>query len=703
MCYICHINQSVPVMKHPVILILTAIMSVLPVFSQNDSQKEKVLDEVTVVASRGWVEKDKIVLIPTKREKNLSNSPESLIKQMNLSMLRSEDGKIVGASGNPATIFINGVKADDIDLKTFWPHNAKRVEYYENPTDPVFGGASCVVNFIMTEYSFGGVTKIDGTQGFPSWGSYSASSKLAYKKMTYGAKLTAHYKNYHGLYNSGTESYRDIFYDGEHYDLIERKFEESIIDRYNSYNLAFNARYKTATVQATHNFALGFDRNPGDYTDGQNSWSDNLFESTISSSFSKSKSFSPQLKGDYYFKFSDKWSLLAGWTYINAHTSSNSGGTLGGDSEILNGSTEDVNKISAYVCPTFILSDKWYFQLNFINENQWFDIAYNGSSDDKTKQTRWKTNIVFKANWKPRQNLNIYVCPILSTNQWKIGDVKETDVQPVAKAGFNWNISRKVAAGGMLSVAVYDPAANKINPALVRVNELEWVTGNPYLKSFENWKYYIYSSFMLSNSFNFTPSLQYERCKNDAIPVYMPAPQEMGGLIKSFENTGAEDWINAKIYINGSFFNGRLTYGIDQWVSYFKYRGKYAVSKAYYGFRPSLGFRFGNFQASLSYLTPRRLIRDNGMRRSWHDEQYNCSLTYGSKNLYISMDVLNIFNKKEYRSNRLQTPYYSSETMRRNIGLSCLINVTYTFDYGKKIDRSIDVQGPEGVGSSSVL
>ncbi len=64
-------------------------------------------------------------------------------------------------TGGAVTIFINGNPADDTDLRTFWPQNAIRVEYIQNPDDPKFRGATNVVNFIMKEYTFGGLTKLD--------------------------------------------------------------------------------------------------------------------------------------------------------------------------------------------------------------------------------------------------------------------------------------------------------------------------------------------------------------------------------------------------------------------------------------------------------------------------------------------------------------------------------------------------------------
>lgn len=155
-----------------------------------DSIPAKELNEIVVVGDRGWVENGKIIFIPSRKEKQLANSPETLIKSMHLPMLKEKDGAIISLSGETVTIFINGIKADKIDLSTFWPKDAKRVEYLESPSDPKFEGAKHVVNFIMAQYTVGGVSKLDANQNIPGFGYYSASTKLVHKKMTYGFLAT---------------------------------------------------------------------------------------------------------------------------------------------------------------------------------------------------------------------------------------------------------------------------------------------------------------------------------------------------------------------------------------------------------------------------------------------------------------------------------------------------------------------------------
>lgn len=170
------------------------------------------LNELVVVAKRGWVENGAINIIPSKQEKNLSNSPASLIGSMNLPFIKEKDGAIVNLAGDNVKIFINGEKADDIDISTFWSNHVKKVQYIENPNDPNYLGETAVVNFVMTKYEVGGITSLDLSQNMPcSFTSSSIASKLVVKKMSYGARVSGTYFNHNRISSEGETDYYDIF------------------------------------------------------------------------------------------------------------------------------------------------------------------------------------------------------------------------------------------------------------------------------------------------------------------------------------------------------------------------------------------------------------------------------------------------------------------------------------------------------------
>lgn len=190
-------------------LTLLCVLTNASVFAQEE--KVTPLPEVKVEGERMKFEDGKIVYFPTKSDKNLSYDPVSLVKRLHMPNIVERDGTLTTLQGLPVAIYINGVKAQSIDHSTFWPKNALKVEYMDNPIDPVYEGARAVVNIVMREYELGGVTKVKLFQAIPNNGSYEAASKLTKGKFTYSASFIGRYFYNDKIASSGTETYRDIY------------------------------------------------------------------------------------------------------------------------------------------------------------------------------------------------------------------------------------------------------------------------------------------------------------------------------------------------------------------------------------------------------------------------------------------------------------------------------------------------------------
>ena len=111
-------------------------------------------------------------------------------------------------SGQPVSIFIDYVEASSEDISGLNPHDVKRVEYYDNTSDPRFSGKRYVINFIMQKYEWGGYTKMDATQSFGATKTdASVYSKMKYKSMSYDIYVG---EQYNAIRNAGDESIEDM-------------------------------------------------------------------------------------------------------------------------------------------------------------------------------------------------------------------------------------------------------------------------------------------------------------------------------------------------------------------------------------------------------------------------------------------------------------------------------------------------------------
>lgn len=665
-----------------------------------DSIPTHQLNEVIVLGDRGWIENGIICYIPTKTEKKLSNSPATLIKSMHLPFLKEKDGSIVSMAGEILPIFINGIKADNIDLATFWPNEVKRVEYIENPTDPSYGGVHIAVNFVMTHYEVGGISKINLFQKIPNNGYYTGSSKIEYKKMTYGILFSGDYYRDHRSDMSGETIYKDIFYNNEPYEVLNRYEDNHSFNREESIRLALNTRYLTDNKRITHTIALKWNQNPGSGSNGYNIWSENIFGSSSSFNSYESKNISPQILGNYYFILSNKWYLSGLWSYSYTRNENLSFNQIGLANIIYNSNYENVNSCKFIVQPSFVLSDNWSFQLKTECHLDWFSTHYRGSANTEQNQYRQELLSSCKINWIPTRFIRMYLEPGISTSLWQIGDISQHEIIPTVNASIDWNPSRKFSFNGTLSFFMRPISASESNPVLIRSSELLWVLGNPYLKNLTSWDTYIQNTYLTTNWFSVSFGFGYVKTYNNIIPNYTPASTELGGLIKKTVNTRPVDNIRANLEFRGSFFDDNLSIGISPQGYYSYVRGDYKNQFKYFTISGSIDYTLKNCRLSLWYEGPYKDLSMAGMEESWKQDNWNASITYGNNNLYLDLRIEDIFNNKRKSWIHFSSPHYISKYHYSETGRSISINLTYTFGYGKKVDPYIDIKGPDSTKTS---
>lgn len=142
-------------------IILLAVVTI-PVYAQEqaDTLKTQELNEVVVQATMQRTGAQKSTYIPTPKQKNASQSGVDLLNHMAIPQLKTSLGnEIETNSGKKVAVFIDYIPASQNDLTAMRMSDVKRVEYYEYPSDPRLQGNAYVVNFIMTQYEYGGYVK----------------------------------------------------------------------------------------------------------------------------------------------------------------------------------------------------------------------------------------------------------------------------------------------------------------------------------------------------------------------------------------------------------------------------------------------------------------------------------------------------------------------------------------------------------------
>lgn len=667
----------------------------------DDSIPTIELKEVEIIGERGWIDADGTMnFIPNRKEKRLSNSPGSLIKLMNLPILRASGDDIIHVSGESVDIYINGVKGNDIDMSTFWPMEVKSVQYMENPSDSRFAGSTYVVNFITHQYKAGGVSSTDVSQHCPNNGFYRTAAKLVYKNMTFGAMLHGAYIRDHNASTSGTTIYRDIYYDGVFHDEITRSEESRQISRTDIMNYSLNARYINKNFIATHSLSLGWISDPGSSSVSSDIWTDNIFGSIMSKSWTSSRSLTPQFSGNYHINISDKWHLPFSVAYIFTDNKASSGNRFGDTEEILNNTCEKINTIDLKVYPWLNISDRMYVQMNLISRWQWFSTQYEGSVETLQKQKRVSSTAGVTFGWRPVRSMGLTITPGLALTQWSIGDIHEHTLLPTLNARIGWSPSTKYSLSGSLMLGVKPPTACESNPVVVKNSELMWSSGNPYLKGRTDWDVYLFNTYLLGKGLSFGLGTGYTRIDREIVPEYEIMSPETGGLLLKNINAGATDAVRVILSANWTIPSSGLSFSVTPRWDFNRNRDRHNRSFSKLSIDGNASYTFRSFRIDVDYTGPYSTLDMAGMQESWSQEKYSIGVTYGNGNLLVGVKVENVFHSKTKGWSRFTSPLFNTEQTSFATGRCAVINLSYTFGFGKRVDHSIDISGPETVESS---
>ena len=691
-------------------LIYSFAMAMLPFTASGQdsapSGDDKVteLSEIVVTGENVWIEGDKIVFKPQKSAKNLATDAASLIDNMHTGLLKARGGTITTNLGEQVTIFINGVRADNIDLSTFWPKNALRVEYMQSSDDPRFMGATNIVNFIMKEYVSGGLTKLNGFQQFPNYGKYSASSKLVYGKMTYNALVSGGYSRDHNRGSDETEFYDDVWYEGTRYDRIERSERSDDVSRNNNMYAGFNARYLGTNKVITHSVNLQWQENPESTGRGSTSYSPSIINTDWMSSARHSRSLSPSLSGNYGFDLSEKWSITADWRVSHSHNNNFSSFTENDVPPIENRAVENMFNYSADLTLYWRARENSVFIADLTENRNVSTIDYSGSATSRQWQQSGTTLFKVRWWWRPVSVLTFDITPQITLSDWNVNHTtKKTEWLPGISGRLNWRLSSKIMLGGNGYYEQYSPGSSVRTDLMLRQTELKWLEGNPDMGSSKFWTVgaHVYASPI--SWFNTYLSVSYHNRSGEGIVWYRPGGQDYDGVIGQYMNIGSGQQVGLYWEGNVSLLNNRLNIGDELEYTYEWYDNEWTRKVGSWRNAVKMSYTFGNCRVGLIWYTPRKSLSNGGttVKRSKYGYS-NIYFSYGNGNFNFSVqgsDLLHKYNKETIDC--YQGAYGYSGT-NWSTGRNVNISVTYTFDYGKKVDPSITIR-EQNIGSSAIL
>lgn len=688
-------------------------LSALALHSQEPADSlQHALDEVTVEASRQHVTPEKAVFIPEAKQKQASADAVSLLGRMSIPMLRVDalKGTVKTSMGQDVSIFIDFLPATSDDITGMRMKDVRRVEIYDYPTDVRFQGAEHVVNFIMQKYEYGGYGKFYN-QFFAQDGDFTerprANAKVSYKKMTYDVvvggdigngkclKSEEFSKFYFPQYNPPLEIGRD--------NVATQAGKLQYSEVYGT----FRAVYNTEKMQISNSVGYSYFKQPHFDNHGQVKFSGIEMPSSETSNLLNRMTRAVAWNGNYYFALPHEFSLSANPSFnysynmrneryivdelTNIHNKAESKTTYGRLNLKLN------KKLNSKVTLWMELSGSY-------NRNS---VEYFGSNPG---------NVVLESGFfGPGVGMSLRLPKFYMTVdggyavEWNnTDDMKDRVGYPYVHLSTNYTFSDKLSWGTWTQFASNTPQAAERSPIMQQQNEFLWVSGNPDVTNSHHFTFNTWVNWMPSNIFQMSGYVYYFHLFDNLRRVYIPTVGGLGTpmMISRLANEGNYNQFVSGLNFTVKLLSNNLQLNAGPRFAYYSITGGGKdLKKPYVNWGAGANYYLNSFNFSAYYNSSSKFIGSQESAITWSCPKYGVGAGWANNDWSVQLYAIQFFAKNKVSSRtELDTPYYkkTSTLENGNYTPTFYCTLTYTFGFGKKIERGDEVKAVSG-GADGIL
>ena len=279
-----------------------------------------------------------------------------------------------------------------------------------------------------------------------------------------------------------------------------------------------------------------------------------------------------------------------------------------------------------------------------------------------------------------------------------------TETKPTADLSLQWMPGSKFSMNASMSYYMRNIQPSEINPVVTQISDLEWLKGNPDLKSGDLWYFSMSGNYLLTNIFTTSWYLGYILDRNVITKLYTPNTQEIGGVLSTYNNIPTYGQLTFVPDFNLRLFNNRLNVTLSPQYQYFYCSPQPSEKRTLSALSGSIGLSttVKGVGMSLRYSLRYKDLSNSGLEKRRRPDNLSFSLYYGTGDFFVSLGVNNILHKRYKEYSYYTTPIYSSSKHIERAGRSLSLNLSYFFGYGKEVDSSIDIESVSA-GPSSVL
>lgn len=662
------------------------------------------LSDISVEAQNARIYADKSVYLPTSRQKNAARDGNDLLRLMAIPQLIVDaQGGIADNSGLPLSMFINYVPATNQDMSALRTANVVKVEYLEYPTDGRFRGAQRAINFIVQEYEYGGYTKTTVIENFLSQPLFSVAqiyNKFSYIKVTYDLYVGA---NNSIDTHSGSESqtvYHLTDAQGKPYEQKRVMTTEASRTVSNEYPVTMQATYATDKVQVRNILGATFTANPVNRQSGSLKYTPSLGtdESFATSGSRKSRDLS--YTGSYFFALPAQLQLSITPSFAYTHNSRRYNRATG-YLDIINNAEEDAYnyRITANLQRRF--GQRHFVALSLLNLGIYNRLNYTGNTDSYNKYDIGGSAVTLAYQYQ-NNGTSVYGDAIWIYEENRICGIRTADRYPAVHLNLRRALSDKQSVTAYYQFASNTPELSMKSPSVLQLSEFVYSSGNPNLKNSRHHTFNVNYTWVPSNTLWLTVYNNSYLQLHRPMSVYL-AYKDGQALLQTYSNDGNFFQNNLSLSSTLNLLGGNLQFSINPAYYYYRSTGEYDKSLNTFICNAAVRAYVGPVYLDLSGSTPIRNMYSQSPATQRIRESYGLSAGWGNANWNVYLSVNNIFSRGwETGRTDVVTPLMTNSMV--NFGPECRprirLDVTYTFDYGKKINRGNEVGAQSGAKSA---
>lgn len=661
------------------------------------------LKELKVQAESTYLYSDRSVYIPTSRQKNASQTATELLNRMAIPQLALGGGNnLTTASGAGVAIYIDYLLASKEDLVGMRTADVKKVEFYEHPSDTRFMGATYVVNFITQQYEYGGYVKVYGEYDYYAGrGELPLFAKLKYKKMTYDFGVGCLESNSRHDYSETLETILLPQPDGGGEMIIRNSTVDKSSNRNRTNWSTLRATYSSADLTIRNSLGVNFDHSPRQDWSGKIDYS--VGGRSPSSEFSRHgynriNSFSYQ--GDWSYGANSANTLSFTPYYVYSHSNTMSDYTESGACSYLNIAKDYSHQFIGSANYMHDFGEAGMLTVLFQSRITTNRTSYLGTTDfnDRAETYRLGPGVDYFF-----QRSKIYVGAGIGFMWDKViyQNLKDCQIVPWADFFFRFTPTPKHSLSFEFHHAAWPPSSSYRSANIMQINPFMSYTGNPALVP--------YRSFDPNFSYFFKPISRFSMSVNAGgwwidNPYVFNYEAKPDGILRAVKQPagGFSNW-NFSVRPTLRLLSDNLIFSGQLGVNFVHHGEPYDLTKASVHFSLTGQYYIGNWNLEAFYASKRGSSNDSKDGVYVHSkDSYYLRIGWANSDWNFQAIISDLFRWNWRGSEEtMHSRYYDFEKQNFSSLAHCRIkfSATYTFGFGKKVERGNEVSQTSGVNS----